>query len=193
MYISVCLSVHLSISTHSYTYTPLYIPTLSCVKWGVNPPSSLLGGIGQGLGSLAYEVAGGVKDFVSNTTGGDVKGGMKALVARPGIGGGILVQKVKNVFKEEEEKERHRRMHSLNDLTEQTHRGRTTYDFDPIQFKEIVGEGVSVKDATEVTVSTEEKGEESEEKKEEEKKEEEDLSEEEKEIAQVSQIKDVVQ
>lgn len=127
---------------------------IRCVKWGAKPPSSLLGGIGQGLGSLAYEVAGGVKDFVSNTSDGNVKGGMKALVARPGIGGGILVQKVKNVFKEEEDLQRHKRMHSLPEATQQTHRGRATYDFDPIQLKQMEDkandkEGLSVEEITE--------------------------------------------
>ena len=132
-------------------------------------------------------MAGGVKDFVSNTSDGNVKGGVRALVARPGIGGGILVQKVKNVFKEEEEKERHKRMHSLTDLTEQTHRGRTTYDFDPIQFKEMVGD--------EGLTDTEEKGGEKKKEEQEEKKskeEEEYLSEESKEIAAVSQVENGV-
>lgn len=110
-----------------------------CVKWGVNPPSSLLGGIGQGLGSLAYEVAGGLKDFVTSTSDGDVRGGVRALVARPGIGGSIMVQKVKDAFREEKEEGEgpRKRTHSLKDVAEQLHNGegRAVYDFDPVQMQ----------------------------------------------------------
>jgi hypothetical protein len=104
-----------------------------CCKWGVNPPSSVLSGIGQGLGSLAYELAGGVRDFVSSSTEGDLKGGMRSLVARPGIGGGILVEKVKTAFTKDEEETSRKRTHSICDLSTINQRGRTTYDFDPVQ------------------------------------------------------------
>ena len=110
--------------------------TCRCVKWGAKPPSSVLGGIGQGLGSLFYEVAGGVQDFVSNTSDGKVSEGMRALVARPGRGGRILVQKVKNAITRDDETDRYKRTHSLGD-TDETQRGRATYDFDPVQYDEL--------------------------------------------------------
>lgn len=100
-----------------------------CVKWGVSAPSSILEGIGQGLGSFAYEFAGGVKDFVSTTFGGNVKGGVKALIARPGIGGSILVEKVKQAFQDDDGSSR-KRTHTVDELCQ---RGRTAYDFDPVQ------------------------------------------------------------
>lgn len=86
-----------------------------------------------------------MKDFVTCSSDGNVKGGMRALLARPGIGGGILVEKVKKAFckdKEEEEMTSRKRTHSLEDMLPCTQKGRTTYAFDPVQ---LVGHEASMR------------------------------------------------
>lgn len=76
-----------------------------CMRWGVIPPENILDGIGQGIGAVAYEVAGGLYDLVSKPfqrgreegAKGAAKGlaeGFAALVARPIRGGGILIDRV---------------------------------------------------------------------------------------------------
>lgn len=76
-----------------------------CVKYGVDPPSGLLDGLGQGLGAAAYEVAGGFYDLVAKPIHGGLEGGITGaavgmaqgfvgLIARPIKGGGILIDKV---------------------------------------------------------------------------------------------------
>lgn len=76
-----------------------------CMRWGVIAPESILDGLGQGVGAVAYEVAGGLYDLVTKPiqrgreagAKGAAKGlaeGFSALVARPIRGGGILIDRV---------------------------------------------------------------------------------------------------
>lgn len=75
------------------------------MKYGVDPPSGLLDGLGQGLGAAAYEVAGGFYDLIAKPIEGAREGGVAGaavgvakgfagLIARPVKGGGILIDKV---------------------------------------------------------------------------------------------------
>jgi hypothetical protein len=70
-----------------------------------------------------------MKDFFSNSFHGDLKGGFRSLVARPSVGGGILVQKVKKAFYDDETDDR-----TLSNLSQ---KGRTSYDFDYIKMQDI--------------------------------------------------------
>lgn len=76
-----------------------------CSKWGVAPPSGLLIGLKQGLGIVAYEMAGGVYDLVNKPIQGAKEGGalgaatgvmsgVYGLIARPVKGGKILVDRI---------------------------------------------------------------------------------------------------
>jgi hypothetical protein len=82
----------------------LRVPYL-CVKWGVEPPSSILGGLQAGFGAAAYEIAGAMYDLVAMPINGARERGAKgaaegvvfgvySLVARPLKGGGILVDRL---------------------------------------------------------------------------------------------------
>lgn len=76
-----------------------------CMRWGVIPPETILGGLEQGMGAVAYEVAGGLYDLVAKPIQRGMEGGARgaakglaegltALVARPIKGGGILIDRV---------------------------------------------------------------------------------------------------
>ena len=74
-------------------------------RWGVVPPSSVLEGLNQGVGVAAYEMAGGLWDlFTKPIIGAMEKGatgaaegvaqGIVNFIARPVIGGQILLERV---------------------------------------------------------------------------------------------------
>ena len=90
-----------------------------CVKYGVDPPSGLLDGIGQGLGAAAYEVAGAFYDLVAKPVEGAREGGVSGaaigmgqglvgLIARPVKGGGILIDKISTSVSSDQVRRRNR-------------------------------------------------------------------------------------
>lgn len=106
-----------------------------CVKWGVTQPSSLIEGLGKGLGAAAYEVAGGFYDLIAKPIQGGRDGGAKgvakgiaegfsSLVARPIRGGGVLVDYISKSVSNQQ----HRRNRTVEDTLEQgSRRERATF------------------------------------------------------------------
>lgn len=90
-----------------------------CVKFGPDPPSGLLDGLGHGLGAAAYEVAGGFYDLIAKPIEGAREGGLAGaalgmaegvvgLIARPIRGGGILIDKISTSLGDEKCRRRNR-------------------------------------------------------------------------------------
>ena len=75
------------------------------VRWGVVPPSSALGGLGQGVSVAMYEAAGGLYDLFAKPINGAAEGGVVGagkgmaeglvqFIARPIAGADMLVERV---------------------------------------------------------------------------------------------------